>query len=156
MEKECVVSAERLAAAAEQEQARRAAAGITDDIQDIMPFQAPPLTSESLLNKRLEVLWGAYVLPDGSRTQMWCPCTVLRVADGTGDKGSHGKAESSRARKLLPAGAVLVQWDPDRDRGEEEATVMWLVLSPSKWTTKWEGHLAWRWHPDELVNLGHA
>ena len=25
---------------------------------------------------------------------------------------------------------------------------MWLVLHPDKWNK--EGHLAWRWHPDEL------
>ena len=41
---------------------------------------------------------------------MLCPCAVLRVADGGSDKGAHGKNESSRARKLLPAGAILVQW----------------------------------------------
>jgi len=151
IEKECEISVERLEEAALEEQARRAAAGITDDVQDIMPFAAPPLTSEALLNKRLEILWGTYVLPDGTRTKIWCPCTVMRVADGSNDKGTHGKTESSRARKLLPAGAVLVRWDPDHDRGEDEATVMWLVLSPEKWTTRWEGHLAWRWHPDELA-----
>ena len=82
---------------------------------------------------------------------MWCPCRVKRVADGENDKGRHGQPESSRARKILPAGAVLVTWDPDEDRGEAE-TVMWLVLHPDKWNG--QGHLAWRWHPDELESPG--
>ncbi|KAL1521511.1 hypothetical protein AB1Y20_021171 [Prymnesium parvum] len=154
IEREIEVSVQKLEAAAKEEQARRVAAGITDDVQDVMPFRAPPMTSEHLLNKRLEILWGAYTLPDGSRTKMWCPCTVLRVADGSNDKGSHGKSESARARKLLPAGSVLIKWDPDTERGEDEATVMWLVLSPEKWTTQWEGHLAWRWHPKQLAERG--
>ena len=64
---------------------------------------------------------------------MLCPCAVLRFADGGSDKGAHGKSKSSRARKLLPAGAILVQWAPDPERGEEEATVMWLVLHPERW-----------------------
>lgn len=73
IEREMEVSLERLKAAAEEEQRRRVAACITDDIQDIMPLQAPPMTSDRLLNKRLEILWGAYVLPDGSRTKIWWP-----------------------------------------------------------------------------------
>ena len=31
------------------------------------------------------------------------------------------------------SGALLVEWEPDADRGEDEATVMWVVLHPSKW-----------------------
>jgi hypothetical protein len=65
------------------------------------------------------VCWGTYRLEEsGERTKMWCPCKVLRVADGESDKGSHGKGESSRARKLLPAGALLVEWEPDPERAE--------------------------------------
>ena len=89
-----------------------------------------------------------YVEGQKGRHKMWCPCKVVRVADGAADKGRHGQAESSRARKILPAGAVLVEWEPDVERGETEATVMWLVLHPDKWNN--ECHLAWRWHPDEL------
>ena len=80
---------------------------------------------------------------------MLCPCAVLRVADGGSDKGAHGKSKSSRARKLLPAGAVLVQWAPDPERGEEEATVMWLILNPERWNGN--GHLSWRWNAAELA-----
>ena len=77
----------------------------------------------------------------GKRTAMLCPCAALRVVDGGSDKGAIGKSESSRARKLLPAGAILVQWDPDPDRGEEEATAIWLVLHPDRWNGN--GHSAW-------------
>ena len=63
---------------------------------------------------------------------MLCPCAVLRVANGGSDKGAHGTSEGSRARKLLPSGAILVPWDPNPERGEEEATVMWLALHPDR------------------------
>ena len=46
---------------------------------------------------------------------------------------------------------MLVTWDPDEDRVEAE-TVMWVVLHPDKWNG--QGHLAWRWHPDELESPG--
>ena len=49
---------------------------------------------------------------------------------------------------------VLVRWDPDADRKELEATVMWLVLRPDKWNG--DAHLAWRWHPDELARRQRA
>ena len=70
------------------------------------------------------------------------------TAHTAADKGRHAQAESARARKILPAGALLVEWEPDPERDEDEASVMWLVLHPDKWNK--EGHLAWRWHPDEL------
>ena len=115
-----------------------------------MPLRAPALTTEALTGKRLEICWGTYRTTEGGeRTAMWCPCAVLRVADGGSDKGAHGKNESSRARKLLPARAILVQWAPDPERGEEEATVMWLVLHPERWNGN--GHLAWRWDAAELA-----
>ena len=86
---------------------------------------------------------------------MWCPCKVLRVADGKTDKGQHGqqdKTESNRAQKLTPAGALLVEWEPDPDRDEHVASVMWVVVHPDRWAGKGaNGHLAWRWHPEELA-----
>ena len=85
----------------------------------------------------------------GKRTAMLCPCAVLRVADGGSNKGAHGKSISSRARKHLPAGAILVQWDPDPDRGEEEASVMRLVLHPERWNGN--GHSAWRLDAAQLA-----
>ena len=112
----------------------------------------PILTTEALQGKRLEVCWGLYsVEGEAGRHKMWCPCKVLRVADGCSNKGNHGKPEQARARNLLPAGALLVEWEPDPDRNEEHATVMWLVLHPDKWAGRgYSGHLAWRWDPRDL------
>ena len=52
------------------------------------------------------------------------------VADGETDKGRDGEYFSARARKLAPRGMVLVEWEPDHERGEKEATLMWLLLQP--------------------------
>ena len=56
---------------------------------------------------------------------------------------------------IIISGALVVavwQWWRSRgDRGEEKATVMWLVLSPDKWNK--DSHLAWRWHPAELQKV---
>ena len=54
-----------------------------------------------------------------------------------------------QARKLAPRGMVLVEWEPDLDRGEKDATLMWLLLDPRP--GKWNGdaHRAWRFHPAE-------
>ena len=147
LEKEAKMGAEQLKEAALAEQRRRIEAGIVDDVANVMTDK-PGLTTAELVGRRLEICWGTYY-EEGKegRIKMWCPCRVKRVADGANDKGSHSKPESARARKILPAGAVLVTWDPDVDRGEAE-TVMWLVLHPDKWNG--QGHLAWRWHPDEL------
>lgn len=143
------VGAEQLKEAALAEQRRRVEAGITDDVADVMPIQAPALSSAALGGRQLEICWGTYYVEgQEGRQKMWCPCTVKRVADGAADKGRHGQAESAQARKILPAGALLVEWEPDPERGEDSATVMWLVLHPDKWNK--DGHLAWRWHPAEL------
>ena len=143
------VGAVQLREAALVEQRRRIEAGITDDVADVMPIQPPALSSAALAGRRLEICWGTYYVEgQKGREKMWCPCTVRRVADGEADKGRHAQAESAQARKILPAGALLVEWEPDPERGEDSATVMWLVLHPDKWNK--EGHLAWRWHPAEL------
>ena len=73
----------------------------------------------------------------------------MRVSDGVEDKGTHGKAPSSRMKSVLQKGALLVEWDPDPDRGEAEASLMWLVLRSDRWNG--DGHLAWRWDPSELA-----
>ena len=46
---------------------------------------------------------------------------------------------------------VLVEWEPDPEREETEATLMWLLLDPRP--GKWNGdaHRAWRYHPAELA-----
>ena len=46
---------------------------------------------------------------------------------------------------------MLVELEPDPEHGEEEASVMWLVLHPERWNA--DGHLAWRWHPHELARM---
>jgi len=152
LQQDIKVGAAQLKEAAIAEQKRKVEACITDDVADVMPIQAPGLTTAALSGRRLEICWGTYYVEGKKeRVKMWCPCTVKKVADGESNKGSHGKAESDRARKILPAGALLVEWEPDHDRGEEKATVMWLVLSPDKWNK--DSHLAWRWHPAELQKV---
>ena len=85
---------------------------------------------------------------------MWCPCKVLKIADGETDKGRDGQYFSERARALAPRGMALVEWEPDparvEARGEPDAKLMWLLLDPR--APKWNGdaHRAWRFHPDEL------
>ena len=52
--------------------------------------------------------------------------TVKRVADGLTDQ------RSTRAQKILPAGALLWGWDADPDN-DEAAGEQWLILLPEKW-----------------------
>ena len=58
---------------------------------------------------------------------------------------------SPRARKLLPAGALLWAWPADPDR-MEPAGESWLVLLPSKWNKQTQ--YAWRFDPSELAPQG--
>jgi hypothetical protein len=65
---------------------------------------------------------------------------------------------SAQAKKLAPAGMLLVEWDPDPDRGEKEATRCWYLLDPAKWQgarteRDKDTHRLWRWHPEELAKL---
>ena len=125
-----------------------------DGVQRVMPREAPPLDN-TLVETQLEVCWGTYKSTvDGTNVKMWCPCVVKRVADGETDKGRDGQYFSARAKKLAPRGMVLVEWEPDPDRGETEATLMWLLLDPRAERSggKWNGdsHRAWRFHPAEL------
>ena len=149
---ETFCSPETLARAVEFERERREAAGFTDSVQAKQPPQEPPLDN-SLIGKRLEICWAKYKDADGNNVAMWCPCKVTRVADGEMDKGTDGKPLSSAARKLAPRGMVLVEWDADPDR-EEPVTYVWYLLDPSKWNGKgFDGHRAWRWHPEELAKM---
>ena len=57
---------------------------------------------------------------------------------------------SARAKKLLPAGAVLWAWDADPDFDEKEGE-QWLVLLPKKWNpSKHTQVYSWRYDPREL------
>ena len=66
---------------------------------------------------------------------------VARVADGLTDK------RSSRAQKVLPAGAVLWAWDAD-PAFDEPAGEQWLMLLPKKWNR--QQHYGWRYDPREF------
>ena len=77
---------------------------------------------------------------------IWSTGTVKRIADGLTDK------RSAKARKVLPAGALLWAWDADPDY-DELAGEKWLILLPSKWNKQTVN--AWRYAPCELV-CGHA
>ena len=57
----------------------------------------------------LEVCWGNYIstVDNKTKVKMWCPCKVVRTADGATDKGRDGQPLSSLARKLAPAGRDL-------------------------------------------------
>ena len=107
---------------------------------------------------QLEVCWGNYIstIDNKTKVKMWCPCKVLRVADGETDKGRDGKSLSSQARKLAPRGMVLLEWEPDPDRGETQATAMWLLLDPRPGKWNGDGHRAWRYHPNHLAALQKA
>ena len=119
---------------------------------------------DRLVGAQLEVCWGTYKatadvvyedgadpdVKEGDNVKMWCPCKVVRVADGQTDKGRDAQPFSNRAIKLAPRGMVLVEWEPDPGRGETDPTLMWLLLDPRP--PKWNGdaHRAWRFHPEEL------
>ena len=67
------------------------------------------------------------------------------MADGLTDK------RSARARKILPAGALLWAWDADPEF-DEPAGEQWLILRPDKWNG--QQHYSWRFDPREDGELG--
>ena len=74
--------------------------------------------------------------------KIWASGVVKRVADGLTDK------RRARARKILPAGALLWAWEADAEYGEKEGE-QWLILLPEKWNKQVQ--YAWRYDPCELV-----
>jgi hypothetical protein len=64
------------------------------------------------------------------------------VADGVSHK------ETAKSRKILPAGAVLFEWEADEDF-DESAGQQWLILDPHKWNK--QAQMAWRYDPSELA-----
>ena len=108
------------------------------------PHDAPAF-DQQLVGKRLEVLWEVLRdrARDGERTPhlIWATGRVERVADGLTDK------RSSRARKILPAGALLWAWDADPEF-DEAAGQQWLILLPKKWNGQQQ--YSWRFDPREL------
>ena len=73
---------------------------------------------------------------------IWSPGRVERVADGLTD------SRSARARKILPAGALLWSWEADKDF-DEQAGQTWLILLPNKFNR--HAHYGWRFAPEQLA-----
>ena len=143
IEQKSLFSAEELKRKAELECKRREAAGIWDNVEALNPDEAPPFHIE-LVGKEFEVLW-KYFNKDTKEPQLiWTGMRCARVADGLTDK------RSKLARTLLPAGALLMQWDADPEF-EEQAGEQWLILLPKKW--KKQQHYSWRYAPAELARM---
>ena len=61
--------------------------------------------------------------------------------------------KSTRAKQILPAGALLWAWNAD-PAFDEEAGEEWLILLPQKWNRHVQ--YAWRYDPLELLPSGCA
>ena len=64
-----------------------------------------------------------------------------RVADGLSD------TRSARAKKILPAGALLWAWEANTEF-EEVAGQTWLILLPNKYNK--QVHYGWRLDPKQI------
>ena len=73
----------------------------------------------------------------GKTVKIWASGTVKCVADGLQD------TRSARAKKILPAGALLWGWDADPEY-DEVAGEQWLILLPQKWNK----HVQYAWRFD--------
>ena len=123
---------------------RRVEAGIADTVERMQPHDAPAF-DEALVGKRLEVLWRYWEKgANGEARQqhlIWATGRVMRIADGLTN------TRSARARKILPAGALLWAWDADPEF-DESAGEQWLILLPKKWNK--QQVYSWRFDPREL------
>ena len=87
-----------------------------------------------------------YKDPETKETiKIWASGRVARIADGLTD------TRSARAKKILPAGALLWAWDADSEYNEK-AGEQWLILLPDKWNKQCV--YAWRFDPCELKTGG--
>ena len=117
---------------------RRREAGISDDIEDLQPLRAPPF-DKALVGKHVEVLWKYFDKDNGDAPVLvWATGRVTRIADGLKSK------RTKRARTVLPAGALLWEWDADPEF-DEKAGEQWLILQPKKWNK--HTHYGWRFDP---------
>ena len=136
-------SAEELEVKAQQEMQRRIEAGIADAVERVQPKE-PPKFDQALVGKRIEVLWKYFDKDSNQPHMIWSSGTVKRIADGLTD------TKSARAKKILPAGAVLWAWDADPEFDEQEGE-QWLFLLPKKWNpTTHKQVYSWRFDPREL------
>lgn len=115
--------------------ARRIQAGIADDVEKMQPATAPPFNQE-LVGKRLEVCWKYFDSTTGEPTLIWTSGTVKRVADGLTDR------RSSRARAILPGGALLWAWDEDSEFNEK-AGEWWVRILLAKQMEPIESVCVW-------------
>lgn len=148
----------QLAAAIKREKERREAAGFSDAVQAVQPLRAPEPIDETNYppGTQLEICWSYTSTVDNkTKVPMWCPCTIVRIADGNKDMGVNNKPLSDLCRTLAPRGMMLIKWDPDPDRGETDYPVCWYALDPRKWN-KDSTHRAWRFHPEELAKRARA
>lgn len=121
----------------------RIEAGIADSVERQQPKEAPAF-DQALVGKRIEVLWKYFEKDSNKPHMIWASGTIKRIADGLTDK------RSARAKKVLPAGAVLWAWDADPEFGEQ-AGEQWLLLLPKKWNpTTHKAAYSWRFDPREL------
>jgi hypothetical protein len=141
--KRTLFSAEDLEAKAEVAMQRRQATGVADSVERMQPQEAPAF-DQALVGKRLEVLWKYFNKATNEPSMIWSTGRVVRVADGLTDK------RSSKAKKVLPAGAVLWAWDADPGF-DEPAGEQWLFLLPKKWNPSTHTQVySWRYDPHEL------
>jgi hypothetical protein len=145
IEAAAMFNVDRLLERAQAERLRREAAGISDSVEARQQGEAPAFDT-NLVGKWLEVCW-PYKDKDGKTVKIWASGKVKRVADGLTD------TRSARAKKILPAGALLWTWDADAEYNEA-AGEQWLVLLPEKWNKHVQ--YAWRFDPRELVAQGSA
>ena len=112
-------------------------------MEALNPAEAPPFDND-LVGKEIEILWKYFDKDTKEPHLIWACGRVARVADGLSDK------RSKLAKKVLPAGAVLWQWDADPEF-DEKAGEQWMVLLPNKW--KKQQHNSWRYAPSELARM---
>jgi hypothetical protein len=136
-------STAELEAKVEAAMQRRVESGIADTVENLNGPEPPPF-DQALVGKQVEVLWKYTNQETGEPQLIWATGRVARVADGLTDK------RSKRARTLLPAGAVLWEWDADPEF-DEAAGQQWLLLLPNKWNPRKQGQVySWRFDPREF------
>ena len=109
-----------------------------------IPLPRRPAFDGNLDNKWLEVLWRYTDKQTKERVLIWSPVRVVAVADGVSHK------RTPRCKKLMDAGALLVEWEADAEF-EEESGRQWLVLDPKNFNGQRQN--SWRWDPRELAVL---
>ena len=86
----------------------------------------------ALVGKRLEICWPYN--ENGNTVKIWASGRVVRIADGLID------TRSAKAKKVLPAGAILWAWDADKEY-DEPAGEKWIFLHPQRWNK----HVQYAW-----------